>query len=394
MPEGGSVASARIAKRWNETLITECLNITYPIVQGPLGGGGSTPSLVSTVSNAGGLGSYGALTLAPGDILNVAAEIRHLTSEPFALNLWVSNYDPGSESPDDDASERVLDLLTPYFKELGMERPAVPKTNIQDFEEQAAAVIEARPAAFSFIFGIPSSKILRTCRDRGIVTMGGATTVDEAITLQQAGVDIVIATGFESGGAKPSFLKPAQESLTGTFALIPQVVDATRLPVIAAGGIADGRGLAAALSLGASGVQIGTAFLACNESGATQLERDSLFQTNARYTVLSRVFAGRLTRSLQNRYFSEMKTYEGRLPGFPTQAMLTGTLREAALAQGRADLLWLWAGQAAPLLRFRKAGELMDALVREADQLSARFWQPQVSSRVRSTQPDVEHASS
>jgi nitronate monooxygenase len=132
--------------------------------------------------------------------------------------------------------------------------------------------------------------------------------------------------------------------------------------------------LAAALSLGASGVQIGTAFLACDESGATQLERDSLFQMNARYTVLSRVFAGRLTRSLQNRYFSEMKTYEERLPGFPTQAMLTGTLREAALAQGRADLLWLWAGQAAPLLRFRKAGELMDALVREVDQLSTRYW--------------------
>ena len=373
MLESGNGASARMAKKWNETLITERLNITYRIIQGPLGGGGSTPRLISAVSNAGGLGSYGALTLAPEDILHVAAEIRNHTGKPFALNLWVSNFDPDTESLDHDASERVLDLLIPYFKELGIERPAIPRSNIYDFEEQAAAVIEARPAVFSFIFGIPSSEILRTCRDKGIVTMGGATTVDEAIALQQAGVDMIIASGFEAGGAKPSFLKPAQESLIGTFALVPQVVDATKLPVIAAGGISDGRGVAAALSLGASGVQIGTAFLACIESGATQLERDALFQTSARYTVLSRVFAGRLARSIQNRYYAEMKTYEEGLPGFPAQALFTGTLREAALAQGRADLLWLWAGQAAPLLQFRKAEELMTALIREADHLFARF---------------------
>jgi len=373
MQESGKGNLDSMTCKWSHTALTERLNITHPIIQGPLGGGGSTPHLVSTVSNSGGLGSYGALTLSPGDILNVSAEIRNLTSRPFALNLWVSNYDPDARSLDTDTAERLLDLLVPYFKELGIDRPTLPTATIHDFEEQAAAVIETRPSVFSFIFGIPSQDILDACRNKGIVTIGGATTVDEAKALQEAGVDMVIASGFEAGGAKPSFLQSAEESLTGILALIPQIVDAIELPVIAAGGIADGRGLAAALNLGASGVQIGTAFLGCDESGATQLERESLFQTSARYTTLSRVFTGRLTRSIRNRYSSEMKAYEERLPGYPAQALITATLREAALAQGQADLLWLWAGQAAPLLRYRKAGELMAAVVREADQIFAKF---------------------
>ena len=358
-------------KIWSDTAVTKRINIEYPIIQGPLGGGGSTPLLVSTVSNAGGLGSYGALTLSPDDILRVAAEIRGLTTKPFALNLWVSNYDPGAESLDVEAAERVLDLLVPYFDELGIERPTPRSRITQNFEEQAAAVIEADPAVFSFVFGIPSPKILQACRLKGIVTIGGATTVDEAIALEKAGVDMVVASGFEAGGAKPSFLKPAEDSLIGTFALVPQIVDKINLPVIAAGGIADGRGVAAALTLGAEAVQIGTAFFGCIESGANPVERESLFQESAKYTVLSRVFTGRLARNLQNRYCTEMKPHEARLPGFPAQAWLSGTLREAALAQGRTDLLWLWSGQAAPLLRHHKARELMAALVAEADQLFA-----------------------
>jgi nitronate monooxygenase len=246
-----------------------------------------------------------------------------------------------------------------------MPRPTVT----QNFEEQAAAAIEAEPAVFSFVFGIPSPDILRSCRRKGIVTIGGATTVDEAIALEQAGVDVVVASGFEAGGARPSFLKPAEESLVGTFALVPQILDKVKLPVIAAGGIADGRGVAAALTLGADAVQIGTAFFACDESGAKPIEREALFQENAKYTALSRVFTGRLARNLQNRFTSEMKSHEAHLPDFPAQAWLSGTLREAALAQGRTDLLWLWSGQAAPLLRHHKAGELIAALAADADRL-------------------------
>ena len=158
MPANGR-RHARRVKAWSDTVITERLNIEYPIIQGPLGGGGSTPLLVSTVSNAGGLGSYGALTLSPEDILRVAAEIRGLTTKSFALNLWVSNYDPGAESLDVETAERVLDLFVPYFDELDIERPT-PRSNVmQNFEEQAAAVIEAEPAVFSFVFGIPSPEI-------------------------------------------------------------------------------------------------------------------------------------------------------------------------------------------------------------------------------------------
>jgi nitronate monooxygenase len=160
-------------------------------------------------------------------------------------------------------------------------------------------------------------------------------------------------------------------TIWGTIALVPQIVDKVKLPVIAAGGIADGRGVAAALSLGADGAQIGTAFLGCIESGVTAIERECLFQEDARYTGLSRVFTGRLARSIRNRYFSEMKSHEAELPGYPAQAWLTGTLRQAALSQGRTDLIWLWAGQAAALLRHRKAEDLMAALVRDVDAIYA-----------------------
>jgi len=357
---------------WTTTEITKRLGIAYPIIQGPFGRGGSSALLAATVSNAGGLGSYGANDQGPADVLRTASEIRKLSDKPFGLNLWVSTFDPGGESLTAETYERVTKLLEPYYRELRLEIPLIPNSTPQSFDDQVAALIEARPAVFSFAFGIPSPDILRSCREKGIITVGAATTVDEAVACEQAGVDCVVASGFEAGGHRPSFLKPAEESLIGTFALVPQVADQVKIPVIAAGGIADGRGIFAALTLGADAVQIGTAFLACEESGASNLHRKMLFREESKYTVLSRAFTGRMARGISNRFAFEMQAHVLLFTKYPAHNWIIAPLRAAALAQGRHDLISLWGGQAAPLCRHHKAGELFASLVRETSQLSMR----------------------
>ena len=211
--------------------------------------------------------------------------------------------------------------------------------------------------------------MLRRCRELEIVTIGAATTPDEAVALETAGVDMVVATGFEAGGHRVSFLRPAEESLTGTFALVPQVADAVDVPVIAAGGIADGRGVAAALTLGAQAVQIGTAFLACTESATSAIHRDALFSPAAKRTALTRAFSGRLARGIRNRFMEELRSHESALPMYPVQNWLTGIMKPSAIAQGRSELMSLWAGQGAPLLRHCHAAALFRALVEETDGL-------------------------
>jgi len=356
-------------REWTETKITGRLNIPYPIIQGPFGRGASSALLAATVSNAGGLGSYGSNDQDPDQIIKTAAEIRKLTGKPFGMNLWVSTYDEGGERLSAATRERVVKLLERYYKELKVDVPSIPDSKPPNFDDQVAALIEARPAVFSFIFGLPSPEILRTCHRKGIVTVGAATTVDEASACEQAGVDCVVASGFEAGGHRPSFLKPADESLIGTFALVRQTTGTVKIPVIAAGGIADGRGIAAALTLGAGAAQIGTAFLACDESGASDLHRKLLFQDEAKNTALSRAFTGRLARGIYNRFTSEMKAHEAQFAKYPAQSWIVAPLRAAALAQGRQDLIALWAGQAAPLCRHHKASELFASFVRETDEL-------------------------
>jgi nitronate monooxygenase len=349
----------------SNTLVTR-VGLTSPIIPGPFGGGYSASDLVAAVSNAGGLGSFGAHHLGPDSILETAAAIRARTSRPFALNLWASNHDPGGASPDPDAVRRVHDRLRPYFAELGFEPSAPTARQVHDVEAQAWAVVEARPAVFSVVFGVLSAEVIAACRRRGIAVVGAATTVDEARVLEAAGVYAIVATCFEAGGHRPSFLAAAEDSLHGTLALVPRIVDAVGVPVIAAGGIADARGVAAALALGAQAAQIGTAFLACDESGAPAIHRAQLLDAGARTTtVLSRVYTGRLARGIRNRLHDELQGTE-RLP-YPAQGWVIGALREAAIAQGRADLISLWSGQAAGGLTHRHAADLMAALTAPPD---------------------------
>ncbi|HEX3556572.1 MAG TPA: nitronate monooxygenase [Thermoanaerobaculia bacterium] len=359
---------------WTSTRFTERIGCRYPIVQGPMGGGASTPELVAAVANAGGFGSLGAYHLEPAEILRAAAEIRRLTDKPFALNLWIPRSQEDSGHQEGDAA-RALARLQPYRDELGLPPLAAPPApGVQDFERQFEAVLQVRPAAFSFIFGLLPAPMAAAARKQGILMIGTATTVEETEALEASGVDMVCASGFEAGGHRGSFLRPAEESLTGTLPLIPQVVSAVRVPVLAAGGIADGRGVAAALVLGADAAQIGTAFLMCRESGANALHRAALAdRERARRTALTRAFTGRLARVLANRFTEEMAQPPSELLPYPLQNAITREIRLAAARAGRDDLLGLYGGQGASLASPRLAGDLVAALAAETGAALARF---------------------
>ena len=323
----------------------------------------SSQRLTAAVSNFGGLGSFGAHGLEPNAIVDAIAEIRSLTAKPFAMNLWVSMEDAEVRNSDAGAFSRALTHLTPHIEAVGGAQPAFAPYQPIRFEDQARVLLDAGVPAFSFIYGIPPKEILDEAGKRGIVTLGTATTPGEAIALDQAGVDIVVASGFEAGGHRGSFLRPAQDSLTGTFSLVPQSVDAIKVPVVAAGGIADARGIAAAFALGAEGVQMGTAFLACEESGAHPLHRQAILSGSAGQTALSRGFTGRLSRGVDNELLQMLNKPGAEILPYPLQRALIRSLALPAQKAGRSDLLALWAGQSASLARCPGIAELLRSLV-------------------------------
>ena len=362
--------SASSSPQWNKTRVSSSLGIEYPIIQGPLGGL-STQRLTATVSNFGGLGSFGAHGWSASAIKDVITEIRALTPKPFAINLWVSMEDEGAGTSGADAFARSLAPFAGHIEGLGGTLPAYkPYVRIK-FEDQVRVLLDAKVPAFSFIYGIPPKEILDECRAQGILTIGAATTPDEAIVLEQAGVDVIAASGFEAGGHRSSFLLPPEESLTGTFSLVPQVADAVSVPVVAAGGIADARGIVAAFALGAEGVQIGTAFLACEESGASVHHRNALLGGQAKQTDLTRGFTGRLARGIKNRLLDELNQKGIEILPYPLQRALVRHLSIPAEKAGRTDLLPLWAGQSANLSRWRDAHGLLDSLVRDVSQIAS-----------------------
>src|SRR5580700_7920712 len=309
--------------RWNENRLTAKLGIDYTIIQGPLGGLSSQP-LTAAVSNFGGLGSFGAHGLAPGAIKDIIAEIGSLTSKPFAMNLWVSMEDEGARTSEESAFNRCLAPLAAHLAALGAPRPAYKPYSPARFEDQARVLLDANVPAFSFICGVPPRELLEECRARSIVAIGTATTPDEAAVLQDAGVNAIVASGFEAGGQRGSFLRSAEDSLTGTFSLVPQIVDVVDVPVIAAGGIGDARGVVAALALGADGVQLGTAFLACEESGASLVHRKALLGKHAGHTALTRGFTGRLARGIHNRLLEDLNRKGNEMVPYPLQRFEVG----------------------------------------------------------------------
>ena len=246
-----------------------------------------------------------------------------------------------------------------------------PPTPGPTFERQIEALLRAGPPVYSFVMGVPDRHVLADIRRRGARSLGTATTVDEALALEEAGIDIVVASGSDAGGHRGSFLRPVEQSLVGTMSLIPQIASVVRVPVIAAGGIADGRGIAAALALGAEGVQIGTAFLATTESGAPQAHKDALGTPHGRITRLTRAFSGRVARGIENDLMLALEQHPEDILPYPAQYEATRDLRRAAAAAGRAELLALWAGQSAPLARSMSASSLVEVLAQETDAVLA-----------------------
>jgi nitronate monooxygenase len=360
---------------WTSTRFTAAIGCRYPIVQGPMGGGHSTPALVAAASNAGGLGCLGAYHMAPAEIVAAGEAIRRLTPRPFALNLWIPRVDDAGAAGSPAGARRAFELLRRYREELELPplaRP--PAAEPRRFEEQIEAVLQVRPSVFSFIFGVLPAEQMAEVKRRGILTIATATTVDEAEAQEASGAEFVCASGFEAGGHRGSFLQAPEESLMGTLALVPQIVDAVKVPVIAAGGIADGRGIAAALALGAEAALLGTAFLMTQESGAAPLHRAALAdRRRARRTVLTRAFSGRLARVISNRFADEMAPHAAELLPYPLQGAATRDLRQASEGAGRDDLLALYSGQAAPLASPRAAADLVAVLAAEVDGVLARL---------------------
>jgi nitronate monooxygenase len=344
--------------------LTTLLDIEHPIVLGPFGGLSSV-ELVATVSNAGGLGSYGLYGYSADRILATGKAIRAATALPFALNLWL----PLDESEQRNARAvaafaDAAEALRPFYEEMEIPVPTAPPARyLPDLDEQWSAVLEVRPAAVSVVYGVPTPEMIDSARERGIVLIGTATTVAEAVALDRAGVHAVVATGFEAAGHRVSFLERAEDSLIGSIALIPQVADAVAVPVVAAGGIADRRGAAAAFALGAHGVQVGTAFLRTRQSAASDAHRAGIAAASAESTVLTRAMSGRLARGIRNRAIDSIEA-AAAIASFPAQNWLTGGFRAEALRRNRGDLQSLWAGQAAPLATREDARDVFAELAR------------------------------
>jgi len=337
------------------------LGVEHPLIQAPMGGGITTPELVAAVSNAGGLGSLGASYLPPEELVRQAQAVRALTQRPFAINL----FSPVGPSRSADPAP-MLAILARYHQQLGLPAPQAPATALPDFLGQVEAVLASAPAVFSFTFGIPPAQVLESFKSRGILLAGTATNVQEARQLEAAGVDAIVAQGSEAGGHRGTFAGPFVAGMVGTMALVPQVVDAVKLPVIASGGIMDGRGVAAARMLGASGVQLGTAFMTCREAGTAAAHKVALRGARDDSMRITRAFTGRPGRMIANEFITTLEGSEAVLP-FPAQHYATIALRGAAARQGDTRFMALWAGQAAALSRDVPAADFVRALLSESD---------------------------
>ena len=335
------------------------LGIRYPLILAPMAGGPSTPALAAAVSEAGGLGSYGAAYLPVDKVREAIRAIRAGTARPFAINLFADD----GVAADAAAFPAAQARLAPYRAQLGLP-PLAPPAPPVTLSEAFPLLLEAKVPVFSFTFGTPSREILDACRSAGIFTLGTATCVAEARALEEAGVDAICAQGAEAGGHRGTFDRDRDPPLVGTLALVPQLVDAVRVPVVAAGGIMDGRGVAAALALGAEAVSLGTAFLLCPEAGTSAPWRAALKAARDDATVITRAFSGRAARGLANRFTREMAG--AALAPFPVQNALTREIRAAAQRAGDFEYLSLWAGQAASLARELPAKELVAVIMREA----------------------------
>jgi len=318
------------------------LGIELPIIQAPMAGVQGS-ALAVAVSNAGGLGSLPCAMLSLDAMRNELAAIKAKTTKPFNVNFFC--HAPPKRSVEREAV--WLAALSPYFKEFGIDADTIPAgPGRAPFSAEAADVLsEFKPAVVSFHFGLPSAELVAQVRTWGSKVLSSATTIEEARWLEAHGVDAIIAQGLEAGGHRGIFLSDDLSTQVGTFALLPQIVRAVKLPVIAAGGIADAKGVAAAMALGAAGVQIGTAYLLCPEATTSPVHRAALKNAADRHTALTNLFTGRPARGIVNRIMKELGPISSAAPAFPLAAFAIAALRAKAEGRGSGDFSPLWSGQ-------------------------------------------------
>lgn len=352
---------------WPDRRILDLLGIELPILQAPMAGASGSP-LAIAVGNAGGLGALPCAMLTGEQVRAEIAAFRSACSGPLNLNFFCH------QPPDFDAgrAERWKQALAPYYQEVGADFTApTPVSNRAPFDEQSCQLVEQlRPEVVSFHFGLPTPELLQRVKASGAKVLSSATTVEEAVWLEAHGCDAIIATGYEAGGHRGMFLSDDITSQIGTFALVPQVVDAVQVPVIAAGGIGDHRGLLAALALGASAVQIGTAYLFCPEAKVSPAHRHALDSASASDTALTNLFTGRPARGINTRIMRELGPMSALAPQFPLAGGALMPLRAITDPQGNTDFSNLWAGQGLRLGQHLPAAELTRDI---ADQALRRY---------------------
>lgn len=329
--------------------ITRLFGIEHPIVQAPMAGGVTTSNLVAAVSNNGALGMIGAGYMNANDLEKQMKEVKQSTPHPFGVNVFV----PGNEKLDMNQIEMAKEGLRPFYEkfDIGIDEIVVPtkETFVTNYEEQIASIIKEGVTVCSFTFGVPDEEVIKKLHEHDILAVGTATTVKEAVWIEQIGMDVIVLQGSEAGGHRGSFLEDALDSQLGLMAFIPQVADRVKIPLIAAGGIMDGRGINAALCLGADAVQMGTGFLLTEESGAHPLHKEKVMEANGDDTVLTKSFSGKYARGIRNEFIENMRGVNEALPTYPYQNTLTLSLRKAAKHHHDAGMMALWSGQSAGL---------------------------------------------
>ncbi|MGG2395552.1 NAD(P)H-dependent flavin oxidoreductase [Pseudomonas sp. SH1-B] len=341
--------------------VNDLFGSELPLIQAPMAGS-QNHRLAAAVCQAGGLGSLPCAMLTPAALRQELEALRGLTQRPFNLNFF------SHVQPEPDTTQEMCwrEALASYYRELSVDQAAIASgPGRLPFNDETAALVEAfRPAVVSFHFGLPDEDLLQRVRRSGAKILSSATTLDEALWLQERGVDAVIAQGLEAGGHRGHFLDHDLSRQLGTFALLPQLVDALDVPVIAAGGISDARGVSAAMVLGAAGVQVGSAYLLCPEASTSAIHRAALQSPTARHTTLTNLFSGRPARGIVNRLMRELGPLSALAPAFPLATAAIAPLRAAAEARGSGDFSPLWAGQNIANCRPMPAAELTRELAR------------------------------
>lgn len=350
---------------WNNEL-TRILKIKYPLVQAPMLGV-TTPEMVAAVSNEGGLGSLPVGLLSAGKTRELIQKTKELISKPFAVNLFAHDI-PAIDIPQTEALQTKLSDIAQEYS-VSYQRVDVNLIHHYSYQEQIEILIDEKIPVVSFTFGLIDKNSIRRLHDNGVIIIGTATSVREAVHLDNEGIDIITAQGIEAGGHRGTFLDDEPLPQIGTFSLVPQIADKIKRPVLAAGGIMDGRTIKAALILGAQGVQAGTAFVGSDESLAVNSYKKALKTSLDTDTVLTRAFSGRWARGIRNAFHDRVQRLNITYPSYPILNSLTAPIRSAAQKSDNKELTTLWAGQSATMARLKPSAEIFRALIAETERL-------------------------